>query len=69
MRKCELLEVLRQRYQQAAKPDKTRILDELVVVSGCHRKHALRLLTGNLPVLNDATTVCGQGNRREFRRS
>ncbi len=53
----ELLEVLRQRYQQAAKPDKTQILDEFVAVSGCHSKHAIRLLTGNLPVLNDTSSV------------
>jgi Integrase core domain len=43
--KSELLEVLRQRYQFAAKIDKTKILDEFVAVAGCHRKHAIRLLT------------------------
>ena len=35
---------LRQRYQQASKPDKAKILDEFVAVAGCHRKHAIRLL-------------------------
>lgn len=44
--KRELLEVLRQRYQRAVKIDKTKILDEFVAVAGCHRKHAIRLLTG-----------------------
>jgi hypothetical protein len=42
--KRELLEALRERYQQASKSDKAKILDELVAVAGCHRKHAIRLL-------------------------
>jgi hypothetical protein len=45
--RSELLELLRQRYQQAAKSDKGKILDEFVAVAGCHRKHAIRLLTAN----------------------
>jgi Integrase core domain len=47
--KSELIDVLRQRYQHAAKIDKTKILDEFVAVAGCHRKHAIRLLTGSGP--------------------
>lgn len=43
--KGELLDLLRQRYRTAAKPDKGKILDEFVAVAGCHRKHAIRLLT------------------------
>src|SRR5262245_54541507 len=43
--KGELLDLLRQRYRAAAKPDKGKILDEFVAVAGCHRKHAIRLLT------------------------
>lgn len=43
--KRELREVLRQRYQQATKQDKSKILDEFIAVAGCHRKHAIRLLT------------------------
>jgi hypothetical protein len=46
----ELLQTLRQRYQQAPKMEKTKILDEFVAVSGCHRKHAIRLLTGDGPI-------------------
>jgi hypothetical protein len=49
--KRELLEVLRQRYEQAAKQDKSKILDEFVAVAGCHRKHAIRLLTANAPLV------------------
>lgn len=47
--KAELLNALRERYQQAAKAEKTRVLDEFVAVAGCHRKHAIRLLTANGP--------------------
>ena len=42
----ELLGALRQRYKKASKNDKTRILDEFVALSGYHRKHAVRLLSG-----------------------
>ncbi|HLJ95771.1 MAG TPA: hypothetical protein VKU02_21525 [Gemmataceae bacterium] len=43
--KAELLAALRERYLQAPKADKTKVLDEFVAVSECHRKHAIRLLT------------------------
>jgi len=43
--KKELLGALRQRYIEASKKDKTRILDEFVELSGYHRKHAVRLLS------------------------
>src|SRR3954451_12137646 len=49
----ELLDVLRPRYRRAARHDKSKILDEFVAVAGCHRKHAIRLLTADPPVLND----------------
>jgi len=45
----ELLEALRERYRNASKIDKTKILDEFIVVVGCHRKHAIRLLTESIP--------------------
>src|SRR5947209_1011063 len=51
--KRELLEVLRQRYPQAAKQDKTTILNEFIAVTGCHRKHGIRLLTGAPRARND----------------
>ncbi len=47
----ELLAVLHERYAHAPKCDKTKILDEFVAVARCHRKHAIRLLTGVHPVL------------------
>ena len=53
--KTELLAALRERYQHAAKTDKTQILNEFVAVSGCHRKHAIRLLT-QTPATPDTPT-------------
>ncbi len=40
----ELLEVLRPRYRVVTRAEKARILDQLVAISGYHRKHAVRLL-------------------------
>src|SRR5437867_1678318 len=48
--KTELLRALCQRYRQATKEDKTRILDEFVALAGCHRKPATRLLTRDQPL-------------------
>lgn len=43
----ELLEMMRQRNREAERSEKSRILDEFVLVTGCHRKHAIRLLRGS----------------------
>src|SRR5512135_2109813 len=40
----ELLEAVGKRYRQGGRGEKTRILDEFAVVTGYHRKHAMRLL-------------------------
>ena len=40
----ELIRTIRSRYRESTKMEKTRILDELAAVVGCHRKHAIRLL-------------------------
>ena len=40
----EYAAVQRERYQQANRADKHRLLDELVAVTGLHRKAAIRLL-------------------------
>ncbi len=45
--RCELLEMLRQRYREAERSEKSRILDESVSVTGYRRKHAIRLLRGS----------------------
>lgn len=52
--RTELLDALRQRYQLASKQDKAKILDEFVAVAGCHRKHAIRLLTRTRPAATTA---------------
>ena len=40
----EVLQALRERYREAGRTEKGRILDEFVAVAKCHRKHAVRLL-------------------------
>jgi len=40
----EYAAVQRERYQQASRPDKHRLLDEMVAVTGMHRQAAIRLL-------------------------
>ena len=46
MAKHELVATIRDRYQQASKKDKRRILDELTAITGHNRKHGIRLLRG-----------------------
>lgn len=43
--KRELLQALRERYQNVSRIEKSWILDEYVALAECHRKHAIRLLT------------------------
>ena len=40
----EYAAVQRERYQQASRAEKHRLLDEMVAVTGMHRKAAIRLL-------------------------
>ncbi|MBT7067123.1 MAG: transposase family protein [Verrucomicrobia bacterium] len=42
----ELIGAVKQRYSKASKEEKTRILDEFVALTGFHRKHAVRVLSG-----------------------
>lgn len=51
--KGALVDSIRSRYYVARKKDKSRILDEFVVVTGHQRKYALRLLAA----LHDSTTA------------
>ena len=40
----ELIQAIAGRYHAAARPDKKKILDEFIEVTGFHRKHAIRAL-------------------------
>ena len=42
--RTEVLGAIRDRYAEASKRDKSRMLDEFVALTGCQRKHAVRLL-------------------------
>ncbi len=44
--RTELLEAVSTRYGGATRSERSRILDEFAAVTGYHRKHAIRLLTG-----------------------
>ena len=46
MTKQELVATIRDRHQQASKKDKGRTLDEFTAITGHHRKHGIRLLSG-----------------------
>ncbi len=41
----QLLRTLKTRYQAASKAEKSRILEEFILISGFHRKSAIRLLS------------------------
>jgi len=47
--KREYVQAIYQRYRQASRPDKQRILDEFCQVAHYHRKYAIRLLNGPAP--------------------
>lgn len=44
----ELTRVLRERYRESSRQEKGRILEEFVLLSGYHRKSAIRILNGSL---------------------
>ncbi len=60
--RAEVLMALRERYQQAPKQEKTKVLDEFIAVAGCHRKHAIRLLAST----NEATPAVASVSRRTY---
>jgi len=47
--KREYVQAIYPRYRRAARPEKRQILDEFCKVTGYHRKHAIRVLTGPAP--------------------
>ena len=51
----ELVEALRVRYRSAAFGERIKILDELVALTGYHRKHAIRVLRGQVGTVTAAS--------------
>ena len=45
----ELTEAVGARYRGALRSEKQKILDEFVALTGCHRKHAVRVLSREQP--------------------
>ncbi len=55
--KRELVQVVAERYRHASKPDKRRILDQFVAVTGYHRKHSIRLLNSTAELVAPKRTT------------
>ena len=66
--RTEVLGAIRNRYRKASKRDKSRMLDEFVALTGCHRKHAVRLLglSPNPPMDGVRTAEGGGGAAGEM---
>jgi len=47
--KRELVESIRPRYLKASRTEKSNIIDEFIANTGCHRKHAIRVLRRGYP--------------------
>lgn len=47
--KRELVDAIRPRYLKAPRNEKSKIIDEFMANTGCHRKHAIRLLRKGYP--------------------
>jgi hypothetical protein len=56
--KDELVRVLRIQYSKSSKMEKTQILDQFIAVSGYHRKHAIRLLSGETENIANQSDSC-----------
>ena len=52
--RTELVGAVGRRYRRATKREKTRILDEFVALTKCHRKHAIRMLAQGTGVSFDS---------------
>jgi hypothetical protein len=55
----ELTAAVAERYKGSNRAEKARILDEFVVVTGFHRKHAVRLLRGDIGPPRFGASVVG----------
>jgi translation initiation factor 2 beta subunit (eIF-2beta)/eIF-5 len=56
--KEELVQVLVAQYQKSSKKDKTQILDQFIAVSGYHRKHTIRFLSGKTGSNGNQSNSC-----------
>lgn len=56
----EVVAALRSRYQNALKSEKSKILDEFVALTGAHRKHAIRVLRKDTPLVDLRTSCPGR---------
>ena len=56
----KLVAALRVRYQNTSKPEKSRILNEFVALTGSHRKHAIRVLQQNSLLDGQTASVPGR---------
>jgi hypothetical protein len=63
--RSELIDALADRYRQAKKSEKSRILDELERLARCHRKHAIRLLKQAI-ASHDSTPASRRPGRRIY---
>ena len=59
----ELTAAIRQRYEAADRNNKKMILDELVKVTGHHRKHAIRVLTAQVDTQREGSVTAFTGKR------
>ena len=49
----EVIFKMRERYQRRGREGRSRLLDELCELCGYGRKHAIKLLSGKLPVAGE----------------
>ena len=54
----EALQAVQERNRHATRKEKTRILDEVVALTHCHRKHAIRLLAESQKLESQSTPAC-----------
>ncbi|NIG98742.1 MAG: hypothetical protein G5701_07615 [Serratia symbiotica] len=62
--RLQLLRALQTRYHATIKAEKTRSLEEFILVSGHHRKSAIRLLNGT--VTNGSQQRCSAPTRSDY---
>jgi len=64
--KAELIRVLGIQYHKSSKMQKTQILDQFIAVSGYHRKHAIRLLSGETGSNGNQSNSCKMSRSRRI---